>query len=104
MKSDLSDWKVIDGLLFYKDRCYIPEGNGIRHMIVKEFHESPTTGHPGRDTTLELVQRHYWWPRLRHFIYEYVAGCATCQQNKVNTHLTQPPVQPINQQQQNLFR
>jgi len=42
-----------------------------------------------------MVQRHYWWPRLRHFVYEYVAGCATCQQNKVNTHPTQPPVQPI---------
>jgi len=42
-----------------------------------------------------MVQRHYWWPRLCHFIYEYVAGCATCQQNKVNTHPTQLPVQPI---------
>jgi len=53
------------------------------------------TGHPGRDTTLEMVQRHYWWPRLCHFVYEYVAGCTTCQQNKINTHPTQPPTQPI---------
>ena len=53
------------------------------------------TGHPGRDTTLEMVQCHYWWPRLHHFVYEYVAGCATCQQNRVNTHPTQPPTQPI---------
>ena len=28
-------------------------------------------------------------------MYEYVAGCATCQQNKVNTHPMQLPVQPI---------
>jgi len=53
------------------------------------------TGHPGRDTTLEMVQRYYWWPRLRHFVYKYVAGCATCQQNKINTHPTQLPTQPI---------
>jgi len=53
------------------------------------------TGHPGRDTTLEMVQRYYWWQRLCHFIYKYVAGCATCQQNKVNTHPTQLPTQLI---------
>ena len=53
------------------------------------------TGHPGRDTTLEMVQRHYWWPRLCHFVYEYIAGCTTCQQNKVNTHPTQLPTQLI---------
>jgi len=53
------------------------------------------TGHPGRGTTLEMVQRHNWWPRLCHFIYEYIAGCATCQWNKVNTHPTQLPTQPI---------
>ena len=74
---------------------YIPDSNGIRKLIVQEIHDSPMTGHPGRDTTLEMVQRHYWWPRLHHFVYEYVAGCATCQQNKVNTHPTQPPTQPI---------
>jgi len=50
---------------------------------------------PGRDTTLEMVQTHYWWLRLCHFIYEYVAGCATCQQNKINTHPTQLLTQPI---------
>ena len=29
------------------------------------------------------------------FIKKYVAGCATCQQMKVNTHLTAPPLSPI---------
>ena len=82
-------------MLFYQERCYIPENHEIRKSIVKDIHESPMTGHPGRDSTLEMVQRYYWWPRLRHFVYEYVAGCATCQQNKVNTHPTKPPTQPI---------
>ena len=82
-------------MLFYQERCYIPENHEIRKSIVKDIHESPMTGHPGRDSTLEMVQRYYWWPRFRHFVYEYVAGCATCQQNKVNTHPTKPPTQPI---------
>jgi hypothetical protein len=90
IKSSLSDWKIEDRKLFYQNQCYIPDSDGIQKLIVQEIHDSPMTGHPGRDSTLEMVQRHYWWPRLHHFVNEYVAGCATCQQNKVNTHLTQP--------------
>ena len=28
IKSSLSDWKVEDGLLFFKDRCYVPDNGG----------------------------------------------------------------------------
>ena len=82
-------------MLFYQNRCYIPENHEIRKSVVKDIHKSLMTGHPERDSTLEMVQQYYWWPQLHHFVYEYVAGCATCQQNKVNTHLTKPPTQPI---------
>ena len=30
-----------------------------------------------------------------HFINNFLAGCAICQQNKVNTHLTCPPLSLI---------
>jgi hypothetical protein len=32
---------------------------------------------------------------MRSFISAYVWGCATCQQMKINTHPTIPPLQPI---------
>jgi len=95
IKLNLSNWKIEDGMLFYQDRCYIPDNMAVQKSIVQEIHKSLMTGHLGRDTTLEMVQRHYWWPRLHHFIYEYVAGCATCQQNKINTHPTKLLTQPI---------
>jgi len=104
MKSNLSNWKIEDGMLFYQEQCYIPDNNTIRKAIIQEIHESLMTGHPGRDTTLEMVQRHYWWPRLCHFVYEYVAGCATCQQNKVNTQPTQLLTQPIKSMAMKLFQ
>ena len=95
IKLNLSNWKIENGMLFYQDQCYIPDNNAIQNTIVQEIHKSLITGHPGRDTTLEMVQRYYWWPRLCNFIYKYVAGCATCEQNKVNTHPMQLPTQPI---------
>ena len=32
---------------------------------------------------------------MTHFIKKYVDGCAPCQQNKINTHLTILPLNPI---------
>ena len=39
--------------------------------------------------------RDYWWPGAQHFMREYVWGCAKCQENKADTHLNKPPLQPI---------
>ena len=52
-------------------------------------------GHPGQFGTLELLKRDYWWPGMAVFVRNYVAGCATCQQTKINTHPTVPPLMPI---------
>ena len=38
---------------------------------------------------LELLRRHYWWPDMSVFVYNYLHGCAICQQMKPNTDL--PP-------------
>jgi hypothetical protein len=32
--------------------------------------------------TLQITARHYWWPQLRHFVQNYVKGCAICQSTK----------------------
>lgn len=95
MKSALTDWRHQDGLLFYKDRCYVPDNAELRRSIVQRYHDLPVMGHPGRHKTMELVRKHYWWPGMYVFIKNYVGGCATCQQMKVNTHPTVPPLMPI---------
>ena len=95
IKSDLSDWKFKEELLFYKDKCYVPPNNELRKNIAQRYHDSLPSGHPGHQKTLELVKRHYWWPGMYVFIKNYVAGCALCQQMKVNTHPTSPGLIPI---------
>lgn len=44
----------------------------IYREILKQCHNSVTTGHPGRNLTLELVEHHYWWPLMRAFVDKYV--------------------------------
>jgi Integrase zinc binding domain len=95
MKSSIADWKIEDSLLFFRDQCYVPPDVKLQKEIVKQYHKSLSTGHPRQFQTLELVRRDYWWPGMTIFIKNYVDGCVTCQQMKVNTHPTTPPLSPI---------
>ena len=94
-RSHLSDWQHINGLLTYKNCVYVPPTDSLRYEILHRCHNHPTTGHPGLLKTCQLVSADFWWLGLTSFIHNYVAGCATCQQNKTNTHPTIPPLTPI---------
>jgi len=99
IRSKLEDWKTKEGLLFFKDRCYIPPHEELHHKIVKQYHDSLTGGHPGHIKTLELIRRNYWWPGMTIFLKNYIMGCAVCQQIKVNTHPSSPGLIPIKGQE-----
>ena len=94
-RSRLSDWKFTDHILTYKGRVYIPPEDSLCRSILTRCHEHESAGHPGYLKTCQLVAAEFWWPGLAQFVRKYVEGCATCQQNKSNTHPTVPPLTPI---------
>ena len=66
----------------------------LQREIVKLFHDHETAGHPGKIRTYNVVQQHYWWPGLRTFVKNYVSGCGTCQQFKINRSPAKPAYIP----------
>ena len=95
MKSALSDWRHEDGIVFDKDKCYVPDDIGLWQEIVKWYHNLPPMGHPGHLKTLKLLQCDYWWPGMHTFVKNFVDGGAACQQAKINWYPTDPPLMPI---------
>jgi hypothetical protein len=95
IKSALMDWKLEDDLLFFLGHCYIPSDEVLRKRIIEHYHDTLPSGHPGQFQTLELIWRDYWWPGMTIFVKNYISGCMTCQQMKVNTHPTILPLSPI---------
>ena len=91
--SSMDDWHMTNGHLYFKGCMYIPLHE--RQAITQSIHDSPTTGHVGRFQTKALLERDFWWPGLSLFVNAFIAGCAICQQNKVNHHPTRPPLAPI---------
>jgi len=40
----------------------------------------------GQGKTIELVRRHFWWPKMDERIIDYVLSCLECQKNKAAWH------------------
>jgi len=63
MKSALSDWKIVDSILYYKDCAYVSPT--ACHNLLHQLHDHPMAGHPGHFKTEELVNvkvvlKRYW--------------------------------------------
>jgi len=71
-------------ILFYREKNYIPRDDLLRKDILRDFHDHKTAGHPGELQTYNAVRQHYWWPGLCTFVKNYVLGCGTCQQFKID--------------------
>ena len=75
-----------------KGHLVVPPDEVLRCKILQLLHDAPTAGHPSQDETFTQVSRSYWWPGMRMWITDYVAGCAVCQQNKNITHRMHTPL------------
>ena len=87
-KSLFEEWKKVhqceekDGVLFRKRALVITSGKEIHQSLLNRYHDGPTMGHLGIWKTWQALQQDYWWPTMKAFVKEYVAGCIICQQNK----------------------
>ena len=87
-RPSLSDWHFNGSQLYLKNHLYIPAS--VCHDLVSSIHTSLASGHGGFFRTYSSLSRDYWWPGMSSFVHRFIAGCALCQQMKVNTHLTTP--------------
>ena len=81
-RNDGTTWKE-DGLVYMKERIYVPNNKKVKEEILRENHDSVDVGHLEQQRMLELLKRNYWWLGLKEDIKKYVQGCFKCQQNKV---------------------
>ena len=74
------EYKVDEmGLLWSKERLYVPEGGDIRSSIPTEFHRTPYSGHLGYQKMISTVKKHFFWPKLKADIALFIAKCQECQ-------------------------
>ncbi|QRW18559.1 Retrotransposable element Tf2 protein [Rhizoctonia solani] len=94
IKQAFKDYQMEAGLLFYQGRIVVPDTGTLRTDLLHIFHDSPLARHPGRQRTLELVSRNYYWPGIRADTYWHVDSCETCQRIRKPKYAS-IPLQPL---------
>jgi hypothetical protein len=75
-------YRVLDDVIFYKNRIYLVPESTLKGKILKVCHDSPTTGHQGYFKTYRQIRERFSWKGLKDDVLKHIRECTTCQQNK----------------------
>ena len=76
-------WTVhSDGSLWYRGRVAVPHLTDLREEILREFHCSRFSVHPGGTKMYQDLSRQYYWSGMKRHVGDFVRRCLTCQQVK----------------------
>jgi hypothetical protein len=91
----LAQCVVREGLLYYRNKIYVPESDDLRIQILRQHHDNPSAGHPGRAKTFELLSRSYYWKGMNTDVRRYVKNCRMCGRTKPRYDRHQGLLQPL---------
>ncbi|GMF41704.1 unnamed protein product [Phytophthora fragariaefolia] len=75
-------YRVHNGLLLYSDRVVVPNDHELKLRITNEYHDAPTSEHPGREKTYLRLTRAFYWSHQYKWVGKYVRACEVCQRVK----------------------
>ena len=84
-----------NGVLYYKDRVCVPDGNDLRKAILEEAHNGSFSIHPGSTKMYQDLKISFWWSRIKRDVSEFVTKCLVCQKVKAEHQVPSGLLQPI---------
>jgi hypothetical protein len=72
---------LYDGFVFRANKLCIP-ASSIRLLLLQEAHGGGLMGHFSVMKTEDILAAHFFWPKLRRDVVQFVAHCTTCQKAK----------------------
>ena len=88
-------WDIIDELIYFKNRLYIPNTEELQAIIAKGCHDSQIAGHFGQEKTIQIVCRDFYRKGLTNWINDNVRSCDEGQHNKSPRHARFGLLQPL---------
>ena len=65
-----------------------PVPEQLRRSLMYKYHN--LMGHPGVNRTVELLQRYYYWPRMKETVSEWITNCRICSRVKPRFYKAPP--------------
>jgi hypothetical protein len=76
--ADFPGFKIIQGMLYFRDKLYIPADSPIKALLLTEFHSSQIGGHSGVQKTLGRLKENVYWDNMKDDVTKFVQACSTC--------------------------
>ncbi|KAL0188522.1 hypothetical protein M9458_015621 [Cirrhinus mrigala] len=67
----------------------------LRSRVLSEVHSPPSSGHPGIEATIELLNNRFWWQSLRSDTITFIKNCSVCNTSKTPRQLPAGLLQPL---------
>ena len=79
-------WAIhTDGSLQYRGRVVVPQSTDLREEILREFHCSRFSMHPGGKKKNHDLRRQYYWSGVKRHVGNFVRRCLTCSRSRLST-------------------
>ena len=75
-------FQIVDDLLYFKERLYIPADKDLKLRILAEAHDIPIAAHPGYIKLYNTLRKSFYWNGLKRDALSYVTRCLSCQRIK----------------------
>ena len=84
LKISLSECRFdTKGALRFRNRIFIPNYEPLQTALIQNTHDSYLTGHPGRDSTLAILNRNFFWPGISKAVRQFCRNCDVCGRSHV---------------------
>jgi hypothetical protein len=70
---NVTDFHIQDGMLCHLGHLCVPTSE--RAKMIWEAHYSRMAGHFGMEKTVVILQKHFYWPKLRQDVNKYIISC-----------------------------
>lgn len=68
VKISMSECKVENDEVLFKGRRWVPSFEPLKTWLIQDVHDSPLTGHPGKEATYSILARTLFWPNMSNDI------------------------------------
>jgi hypothetical protein len=83
VKVSIADCSLDSDQLLFRGRRWVPEDEELRTRLMQVSHDSVLSGHPGRDGTIAILRRQYFWPGMDRDVRRFVRNCKACGRNTI---------------------
>ena len=78
LRLSVGDCTTKDNLLYYRERLWLPSFEPLTTAVIQKIHDSYLGGHPGRDATISLLSRQFFWLGMNQDARRFVRNCHVC--------------------------